>query len=230
MIKKYLITGVGSGLGKYLYDNVKKAESFGLYRTNFNDIYNFGYDTIIHCAFNKQKSITDVYHYVEDNLFLTNKLLELGATKFIYISSIEVYNPVQTPYSTFKKYAEEIVLHYPNTLILRCPALIGEGMKENHFTKIIRGGEKITLSGESTFNYVWYDYLLKFFMGEQYYDLQGIYDFVTTGNVKLKDIKYHYGFDVEFGDFTYITPETFPNPIYTGKTSWQAIDDYLGGS
>jgi len=229
MIKKYLITGVGSGLGKYLYENLNN--SVGLNRHNFDDIKNKEYDTVIHCAFNKEKKITDYYKYIDDNILLTQRLLNMKYGKFIYISSIDVYwfALQENLYSMFKRFTESIVKQYPNSLILRCSALIGKGMRENHFTKMIIG-EKITLSEESTFNYVCYDYLLKFFMSEQCYDLQGIYDFVTTGNVKLKDIKYHYGFDVEFGDFTYITPETFPNPIYTGKTSWQAIDDYLGGS
>ena len=49
-MKKFLITGIGSGLGKYLLKHI--PNSTGLDRNNFNLIKYEDFDNIIHCAFN----------------------------------------------------------------------------------------------------------------------------------------------------------------------------------
>ena len=66
-MKKYLVTGIKSGLGKYLYENLSDAA--GLDRSGFNLIKDEEYDTIIHCAFNKAQTHADIgdhYGYLED--------------------------------------------------------------------------------------------------------------------------------------------------------------------
>jgi dTDP-D-glucose 4,6-dehydratase len=60
---KYLVTGIKSGLGKYLYENLPDAH--GLDRGGFNLIKDEEYDTIIHCAFNKENVITDYKKYLD---------------------------------------------------------------------------------------------------------------------------------------------------------------------
>ena len=80
---RFLVTGVNSGLGKYLYENL--PNSLGLNRDNFNLIKNEEYDTIIHCAFNKENIITDYEKYLDDNIFLTQRLKKLNYKKFVYI-------------------------------------------------------------------------------------------------------------------------------------------------
>ena len=81
-MERFLITGVGSGLGKYLLDHI--PNSVGLKRGEFNLIKYKDFDTIIHCAFNKENIITDYKKYLEDNIFLTQKLLQLKYKKFIF--------------------------------------------------------------------------------------------------------------------------------------------------
>ncbi len=75
-MEKFLITGIGSGLGKYLFNNL--PNSLGLNRNNFNLVKDEDYDTIIHCAFNKENIITDYKKYLDDNIFLTQRLKKLN--------------------------------------------------------------------------------------------------------------------------------------------------------
>ena len=106
-MKKFLITGVKSGLGKFLYENLSNSE--GLDRTNFGSIKDKNFDVIIHCAFNKEISITDHKKYLDDNILLIQKLKQLNYSKFIYISSIDVYQKNPNMYSHFKRFAETLM-------------------------------------------------------------------------------------------------------------------------
>jgi len=227
MNKQFLITGIGSGLGKYLYSSCEYSKE-GLNRLNFEEIKNNKYDTIIHCAFNKTNNIENHYQYLNDNIFLTQKLLELDYSYFVYISSVDVYSQNETLYALFKKFAESIVMKKDNFLILRCPAMFGTYMKENHLTKIVSGQYyKIGLSGESIFNYISFEQLANFFWQYGHNNFVGVYDFVSNENVKLNQLKEEFFSKIEFGDFVYSNPDKFPNPIYTGKTSLQNVKEYF---
>ena len=223
-MKKYLITGINGGLGSYLSYHLSGGE--GLHRDNFDELIT-RYDTIVHCAFNKRNDIDNHYEYLDDNIFLTQRLLDLNYSHFVYISSIDVYNGTNT-YSLFKKFAESIVERKHSTIILRCPMLIGPSMKENHLTKMIyEENQKLTLSEESSFNYILYKDILEFLVQEKHKEMDGIYDFVSTNNAKLKDIKKEFDLSVNFGDYVYETLEKFDNPFYTNKTSMETIKEYF---
>ena len=102
-----LITGINSGLGKYLYESL--SHSVGLNRsTNFETIKHIEYDTIIHCAFNKENNISDYKKYLDDNIFLTQRLKKLKYKKFVYISSVDVYQKTKNLYSHFKVFSETL--------------------------------------------------------------------------------------------------------------------------
>ena len=113
---KYIVTGINSGLGKYLYENI--PNSLGIDRDNlYSTLQQIkSDDVIIHCAFNKTNDIQDYYSYLEDNIFLTQQLASLN-NRMIYISSIDVYHQ-DNMYSLFKKFGESIVSRRPNNLIL----------------------------------------------------------------------------------------------------------------
>jgi nucleoside-diphosphate-sugar epimerase len=225
-MEDYLITGVNGALGSYLSHNLTGGE--GLHRDNFDDLSYFSrYNTVVHCAFNKNNEIKEFYQYLEDNIFLTQKLLDVSYSRFIYISSIDVYNGTNN-YSLFKRLAESMVERKYNTTILRCPMMLGSTMKENHLTKMLcSNNEKLTLSGESTFNYILYKDILGFIQREVYKDINGIFDLVATDNVKLKDVKEEFDSTAEFGDYVYKTQNEFNRPIYTGKTSIETIKEYF---
>jgi nucleoside-diphosphate-sugar epimerase len=227
--KQYTVTGVKSGLGKYLHDNL--SSSLGITRNNLSEILPqiTSQDIVVHCAFNKKNNIDDYDQYLKDNIFLTQKLVDTGA-KIIYISSVDVYSQSNT-YSLFKKFGEAITNQNPSNLILRLPALIGPGMKDNHITKIIsNNNSKITLSKESTFNYIAYKDVLNFVLSDQSLTLKGTYDFTTKSTVNLDTIQKVFKLAVQFGDYTYNTPYTFPNPISNvwggvNKTSIESLKE-----
>ena len=87
--------------------------------------------------------------------------------------------------------------------------------------------QKLSLSGESTFNYILHKDILEFIRSGAYRELSGIYDFVSTENVKLKNIQKEFDTTVEFGDYVYETPNEFKNPIYTSRTSMETIKEYF---
>ena len=209
---KYIITGVNSGLGKYLHQNI--PNSLGINRENHNLIYSRldCDDIVVHCAFNKTNDIQNHYQYLEDNIFFTKKLLDRG-NKIIYISSIDVYLQNNT-YTLFKKFSESIINKSSYNLVLRLPALVGPLMKSNHITKMIDNNNSlITLSKDSTFNYITYDDVLNFILDPKGKSLSGTYDFTTSTTISLDTVQKAFNLSVQFGNYTYNTPKVFPNPI-----------------
>ena len=209
---KYVITGVNSGLGRHLHQNI--PNSLGINRDNHHLISSNinPSDIIVHCAFNKVNDIKDHYQYLDDNIFLTKRLVNTG-NKIIYISSVDVYLQ-DNPYTLFKKFSESLINLPSYNLILRLPALVGPSMKSNHITKMISNtNDLITLSKESTFNYITYDDVLNFVLGPSSSRLRGTYDFTSQDTISLDTIQKTFGLSVQFGNYTYNTPINFPNPI-----------------
>ena len=71
-MKKYLITGINSGLGKFLHENIPNSD--GLHRNNFDEIKDNYYDVIVNCAFNKELEISNYKQYLNDNILLNLNL------------------------------------------------------------------------------------------------------------------------------------------------------------
>lgn len=224
---KYLVSGSSSGLGKYLSEHLDNAIGFG---RNENLDFDTSYETaIVHCAFNKENVVSDYYKYLEDNIFLTKHLLEnLKYKKFVYISSVDIYSEDQNMYSTFKRFSESIVEKFPNTLILRCPTLLGSTMKPNHIHKIKDEVEKLSLSEQSTFCYMNMSKIAQFLLDDisQY---RGAIDFVPRDFTKLSEVKEYFKSSTNLGAYTYKThTDKFINPIYKldEKYSWSSFDNF----
>jgi hypothetical protein len=207
---KFLVTGIGSGLGKYLYNTI--PGSLGLNRKNFNLIKNEDFEVIIHCAFNKENVITNYKTYLDDNIFLTQRLKNLNYSKFVYISTVDVYQENPTMYAHFKRFSETLLNN--NDLILRCPMMLGDTMKPNHATKLKDNIESLGLSGESKFNYLLMSDLAEFFISEDYKQHKGVIDFVANGLVKLEDVKQHFNSTTKLGEYVYENNLEFSNPIF----------------
>ena len=233
MKSKILVTGVGSGLGKFLYEKMSLNSIFevsGLTRDNYDSIIDKSFDTIIHCAFNKEDVVTDYKKYLNDNIILTQKLKQIPCTKFIYLSTVDVYEtPVRRTYSLFKLLAETLL--DKKDLILRCPTMLGSTTKENHITRLFSNVPKIGLSPLSEVNYILMSDLLDFFTSEDYIKYEGIIDFVSNGDVKLSTVKSYFNSNTELGDYVY--KRKFLNPIYLldkkyNKSSLDKIKQYYG--
>lgn len=228
---KYLISGNKGGLGKYLHNAIPNSIGFG--RNEFNLARSEEFNTVIHCAFNKTNTPIDYYQYLEDNIFLTQDIINLKPSKLVYISTIDVYNPNPTMYGLFKKFTESIIEKYPSSLILRCSMMIGDTMKPNHITKIKENYPQIGLSPDSTFNYILMEDILEFFTSGDYLNYKGVIDFISNDNIQLAKVKSYFNSSTTLGDYTYSSPTLeYINPIYTlnskyNKSSLKNLQKYF---
>jgi nucleoside-diphosphate-sugar epimerase len=225
---RFLITGINSGLGKYLFENL--PNSLGLDRDNFNLIKDKDYDTIIHCAFNKENDITDYKKYLDDNIFLTQRLKKLNYKNFVYISTVDVYQENPSMYAHFKRFSETLL--DGSDLILRCPMMLGNTMKPNHATKLLSNIDSLGLSGESKFNYILMNDLVEFFIHKDYKKYNGVIDFVSNGLVKLVEVKKYFNSTTKLGEYTYQNNVEYPNPIFKldekyNKSSFDKLKQYF---
>jgi nucleoside-diphosphate-sugar epimerase len=226
-MKRFLITGTNSGLGKYLLNTLPNA--LGLDRVNFNLIKNYDYDTIIHCAFNKENIITDYKKYLDDNIFLTQRLKNINYLKFVYISTVDVYQQNPNMYSTFKQLSETMM--DKKDLVLRCSMMLGDTMKPNHTNKLLNNEPSIGLSGESRFNYILMEDLTKFFISDDYKKYSGVIDFVSNDLVRLEDVKTLFNSNTKLGNYVYENNLDFQNPIFKlnekyNKSSFNNLKQY----
>lgn len=225
---KTLVTGSGSGIGKYLLREFSAEEFTRL--TPFETIKNNAYDLIIHCATNHcryvdSKSLLNVY---EDNIFLTNSLLSIinPRTIFIYFSSIEVYPnlsnhifteeeifPVDNTLSLYgiTKLMSEVIVRRMCTshIIIRPGLLLGEFMRPNSVTKITATNnkkEKITLTKDSEFYMVSYEEVMNFILEVIRVASWGTYNLMHSDVITLGEVAEIFGTQPEWGSFRYHRP------------------------
>ena len=234
--KKTLVTGINSGLGKYIYNSL--PGSVGLNRENRDTILQEkkDYDLIIHSAFNSKKNVKDYYQYAQDNIFLTKELCELKHKKMIYISSIDVYGGECSEYKLSKLIAESIIQKCSdNCLIFRCSSIIGPTMRDNTFMKLYRDDRPVIgLTAYSTFNYVLQSDILDAIVESCDREVEGIYDFVSSTTMSLLEVAKFFKKtpQLQFGAHTYHTPKIINNTLKEifpslNKTSKQVIEKYL---
>lgn len=244
---KSVVTGINSGLGKYIFENWKsffeEEAPVGLNRSNYDSWLNSEesrsnhFNTIVHCAFNSKREVEDYKSYLDDNIFFTLRLADLSYSKFVYISTVDVYSEDQSYYSMAKKIAESIVISRSGEshLVLRCSAILGPTMRPNSLTKIINDQDaELSLSGESTFNYVLQKDILKFINESVENDFFGVIDFVSEKDITLKEVSSKYKKSPKFGSYRYQsfnradlsdTPSLIDK--YYKKTSEQVIEEFL---
>ena len=247
-LNKSVVTGVNSGLGKYIFENWAKSsgeeEPVGLNRSNSNswldsqESYDH-YNSIIHCAFNSSKNVEDYKSYIEDNIFMTLKLCDLKYNKFVYISTVDVYSEEENYYNITNKVAECIVISrsQKHCLVLRCSAILGPTMRPNSLTRIINDEDaQLSLSEDSRFNYVLQKDILKFIKDSEKNNCYGVVDFVSEEDVTLGDISRKYNKSPKFGSYKYESVGlnyTLEKPSrlspYYKKTSEQVIEEFING-
>lgn len=229
-INKILITGTTSGLGKYLYENIPNSISLNRKDTFIDN----NFDVIIHNAFSPQgankNDIKDYYKYINDNILLTKKLVDIKPKKFIYISTGDVYRDEFSLYKYTKLFAESIVKNeMNNSCILRCAAMLGKYMRPNTFTKILNDSNPIlTLSKESKFNYVLHSDICKYILEIIHNDIKGTYNFNSTTYITLNELVKLVKGNPKYGKYTYTCPNMDLNiDKKFHKTSKQVIKEYI---
>lgn len=246
---KILITGSSSGLGRFLHESFPGSR--GLRRQDhLEDITpKKGFDAIIHCAFRRCQDVqnSELAQIVEDNCFLTRKLLAIPHKKFIYLSSNTVYpstgkslrkeeqnilvEKVETLAGVLKLMNEEIIkARSPNYCILRATSLLGHSMKSNTLTRILfEDFPKVSLTADSKLHCVLYEDARAVIAHALKKDLKGVFNLASSDSIKLSDVAKHFNKKVTYGDYHYepgkidISKLVFHLPELK-KTSWQNIE------
>lgn len=183
---KCFITGIKSGLGKYLHEHIGGD---GLHRET----------VIIHAA---HKYISEkLDSNWGSNIGLTFGLTQLPHKKFIFISSIDVDRDTENGKN--KQASEEVVKKFAkNYLIIRPSLILGKYQRPNTVSRIKSGERfKTTLSGESEFYYVYNEEILEFIKTAIEQDLTGTLTMGLNDKVKLKELAKEG--QVEFGAYLY---------------------------
>lgn len=228
---KFLITGASSGLGRYLLEELQGIP-FNR-KNMENEINNHSkdyYDAIIHCAVDARNTIPpdELLAYHESNVELTRKLTQIPHGLFVYISSPAVYpnslrlnketdipnipevgSPVHHTYylyGLFKLLSEQIVSRYAKThLILRCTHILGRtSRKSSNIIKVLRDDRsQLTLSPDSTFNFVSTDQIKKFIELALTRNITGTFNVGSSQHITLREIAKAVGSKPNFGKFVH---------------------------
>ncbi len=216
---KFLITGSQSGLGRFLHEYFV---GIGFHRNSNFDQIKAGADFVVHCAARPPELVTSksLFPFLEDNVLLTEKLVEIPHKKFIYISSVDVYpknlavhseeeniplESISDIYGLCKLMSESIVQKTcRNHLILRCASFLGPYARSNSLIKLLEEENPLlSLSAESALNYIRHNQIAEFIKYASENNVQGIYNATSSENVTLARIAETFKRKARFGSFTY---------------------------
>lgn len=232
---KYLITGVTSGFGRFIYEELG---GFGLTRQNRHKLSEIKkVDSIIHCAYDKRETISlgELPEYLDSNLFLTRELLQVPHKKFVFLSTTNVYplsskihkedekidiNKVSTIYGLTKLMCEEMIKKTSH-LIIRCPGLLGRYSK-NNLTKLIND-EELSLSKDSELNLVLYKDVLNFIKK----DKSGVYNIASSENIRFSKIAKILNKNPRFGNYKYQVGNIDNHRCEFNKTSEEVFLNFI---
>ena len=194
--KKILISGTSSGLGKFLYKEIKsvkfdRKKILGIYqKTNW--------DCIIHCGAYTGKSLKEIY----ESIYTTYKLSKLKSVKFIFISSMIIKDKNLSYYKMSKIIGEQILKEKKNLLILKLGSTIGNFMRDNTISKIIKNHKaSIGLSKKSLYSFVSYSEILGFIKKSLKNNYKGQYNFLRNDFTTLDKISKKLNKKVKFGNY-----------------------------
>ncbi|MBI3551244.1 MAG: NAD-dependent epimerase/dehydratase family protein [Elusimicrobia bacterium] len=250
---KLLITGAGSGLGRHLHERLGGE---GLTRENasalFKTLPKTGVETIIHCAASSRRGITSdpLYSYLEDNLFLTQRLVSLPHKKFVYLSSVSVYPDTPGPhregdsfpadaagggvYGMTKLMSEAIVAERAcDPLILRPVFMLDRHSRPGNLVRILTDADpELDLSGRSTFNCVTHSDVETFIALALKKNLGGIYNAAANDSITLSEAAKLAGKNPSFGKGLYTVPVVDNRKIVAvcplfDKSSKRSIEQFL---
>lgn len=234
---KTLVVGAGSGLGKYLtssYSAVPFLRGDALEKLP-------KIDTIIYCAADARFStpFNAMFSALESNILLLNDALKLSHSRFIYLSSADVYpadgrlhtedekltlEAIKGGYPSFKLAGEALVSELAsNPLILRPTSLFGQGMRPNNIIRLLNNTHgKITLTETSNFNCISYSMIAQFIQFSIEHCTTGTFNCAATNTVSLKEVADHVGYGGPFGEIEYQAPKVNTSKICSIMPSFKA--------
>jgi nucleoside-diphosphate-sugar epimerase len=249
---EYLITGIKSGIGRYLYE---KLGGVGLSRENQEellnkDLKNHKFDVIIHCAFNSSKEISkrNLYQYYSDNVELTRKTLEIPHNKFIFFSSVDLYNKndeisLETDeinlqnkdvYALTKSISEVLIEQKSKSyLILRPTTMLGSYSRYSTIQKLIKEENPIIMLREnSIYNFILYEDVLSFIKESTKKNLEGIFNLASNDNISLKEVVSILKKQINYGEILYKVGNISNRKIngitnIFNKTSLESFNSFL---
>lgn len=221
--KKLLVTGVASGIGKYIHEQLG---GIGLTRQspNLKELQKRSFDMIIHCAWNHMptRSVTtdNIGQYYDDNSLLTQELLKIPHKYFVLFSTIDIYpangqphledeviyaDSIRSIHGTTKLISEALVRARSNMyLILRPTSLIGPYMRKNNLLKILEDKKPfLTLDGGSIYNLIHYPDVLGFIRSAADRGESGIFNLSSAKTITLAQIAKLADKKVSFGTHHY---------------------------
>lgn len=190
---RILVTGVSSGLGKFLsemldYDLVLwDRASFG---SSIEPVH-----VIIHCAHDRKHSAP--------NFDMIRTLRKVPHSKLVYISSIDVYDfDEANEYAACKRECEILVRKYfDDYKIIRPSLMLGRQMRRNTISRMLLG-EQLRLSAESMISCVSYGIVMRE-IDDGLDDLGRGAVAVGYGPMRLDDIADALGIEPKYGAYTY---------------------------
>lgn len=208
-----LITGVSSGLGKYLARYFKRNADVELWAREDFKKYAIGtkageeasqrfHDVIIHCA--------DDYTSMLNNFQMLHRLTTLPHYLFIFISSIDCYRAIVKDQSPSKLAYEKIVKERAcNYLIYRCGALLGMDARPNSFIKMINH-QPLTVTADSTFGYVTHNTLTNIILHDK--NCKKNETIHVCGNpISMEQLANEYDINPQYGTYKHTTPNIWYN-------------------
>ena len=166
-----------------------------------------------------------MFETINGRRIMSNELTEIKHNRFVYMSSLAVYDNDNSNYKHSKLCSESIINKKANNpLILRLPVMLGTNIRPNTIFRILKEDKpNLTLSGNSTFNYVLHSDVKMFALLNKF---NGVVDFVSRGNITLKKVNEILNGNAVFGDYTFVTPEISDGVNL--KTSEQVISEFKG--
>lgn len=219
MLGNVLVTGTRSGIGRYIHEQLG-GTCLTRQSGDLGELKKRSFDMIVHCAWNNTPTrlVADenLVQYYEDNVLLTQELLKIPHSYFIFFSTVDIYpsngrshlegevvyaDSFRSIHATTKMISEGIVrAQARNFLILRPTSLAGPYMRRNNIVMLLKDSyPHLTLDSNSIYNLITYLDVLCFILGAIKREEIGVFNLASSKNITLERMAELVRKDVTFG-------------------------------